>query len=103
MLKKLLIESCHLTACSTVNEYAIEDVHTDDFLAQVIDVAWSRLGQLLAIIAEVDSVAAEYRIVAARYTHNIQFETATLLQFLILRVNLRDEIASNGSHTADKQ
>ena len=65
MLKKFLIESCHFAACSTVNEYAIEDVHADDFLAQVIDVAWSRLCQLLAIIAEVDALAAEYRVVAA--------------------------------------
>ena len=103
MLEEFLIESCHIVACRAVNKHTVEYVHADYFLAQVIDVAGSRLCQFLAIVAEVDTVAVEYRVVTARNAHNIQFETACLLEFLILRVNLRDKISAHSSHSAYKE
>ena len=65
VVEEFLIKSGHLTACCAIHKHTIEDVHADNFLAQMINVAWSRLGEFFAIVAEVDAFAAEYGVVTA--------------------------------------
>ena len=57
MFEEGLVKFCHLAAGGTIDEDAVEDVHADDLVAQVVDIAWSRLLQLFAIVAEVDAFA----------------------------------------------
>ena len=58
MLQESLIERCYILACSTVYEYAIENIHSKHLVAKILSLCLWCFKQF-AIIIQVDTIAIE--------------------------------------------
>ena len=100
MVEEVLIEAGHLFRGRTVHEHRVEDVHADDLAFQGGDVA---VLQLFAVVAQVDAVTIEDGLLRRGNAHHVEFQLASLLERLVLRANLFDEVAANGSYATDEE
>ena len=103
MLQQTLIEGSYILARRTVYEYAVEDVHRENRIAEQLRTARSRLLQLFLINLQIESLAVEDGILGRSNTHHVQFQLAALHEVGILILDLFDELAAHCTHTADKE
>ena len=59
--------------------------------------------ELLAVVHEVEPVAIEDGLAAAGYAYDVELEAVALLQLLVLRAYLLNQVASHGAHSADEE
>ena len=98
-----MVQCCHLIAGGAVNEHRVEDVHADDLAFEALEVALATCLEGLAIVVEVDAIAAEHGIVSAGDAHHVEHEAALEHQLLALLAYLLNEAATHGAHATDEE
>ena len=103
VFEEVVVEAGYFAAGGAVNKDAVEDVHAYDFVVQALQVAGRSVAQVLAVVFEVESVAAEHGVVSAGDADDVESESAFFHQAFALAGNLLDEAAAYGSDAADEE
>ena len=103
MVEEILIEGSHIGRGRAVDKHRVEDVHADDFLFQSVDVTGLGSIKLFLISTQVDAVAIEDGFLRRGNAHHLQLQLSRLLQLLVLRIDLLNEVAAHSANAADEE
>ena len=91
VVEEVLVETSDSRCCCAVDEYGVEDVHSDDLFPYGVFVSARMLSQLLSEVLEVDSVAVVNGSGDVDDAYDVEFEAAFLHEDLALLLDLLNE------------
>ena len=104
VLQKVFVKRCNVRTCRTIDEYGIEDIHSDYFVTDGLQIAVLTFHlQFFTEISQVKSLTAEHCFRCIDDTYDMQFQSVLHHQFLLLATDLLYQATANRTNTTDKE
>ena len=104
VLQKVFVKWCNVGACRTIHEYGVEDIHSDYFVTDRLQVTiLAFLLQLFTEISKIEAFATEHGFRSIDDTYDVQLQSVLHHQLLLLATNLFYQTTANRTDTADKE
>ncbi|CDB12074.1 unknown [Bacteroides sp. CAG:633] len=104
VLQQVFVERSYFGTRRTVDEDGVEDIHSDNLVAQNAYSAFLTLcGEFFTEVGQVEPLAGKHRSAGIGDTYNIELQTVLLHQLLPLAVNLLYQAAAHGANAANEE